>query len=141
MYLFINTVYSLPFHSSFIIRTALILNILLIKLCKSESGEGDDAITHCSTQACERESKNILERLDTSIEPCDDFYMHVCGKFIKETTIPDDKTSVDVSTALDDKVKEQLNEILNQSIADSDIEPYKNSKKLYRACMNQGEWK
>lgn len=110
-------------------------------MCKSESDGGNDAITHCSTQACERESKNILERLDTSIEPCDDFYMHVCGKFIKETIIPDDKTSVDVSTALDNKLKEQLNEVLNQSIAESDIEPYKNSKKLYRNCMNQGEWK
>lgn len=114
--------------------------LLLIKSCKSESDEVDDAINYCTTQACERESKNILKRLDTSIDPCDDFYMHVCGKFIKETTIPDDKTSVDVSTELDNRLKQQLNEILSQNIDENnDIEPYKNSKKLYKACMNEGE--
>lgn len=115
----------------------LILNFLLIKLCKSES---DDSITYCSTQACERESKNILKRLDTSIDACDDFYSFVCGKFIAETSIPESKTSVDVSTELEDKLKEQLNEILNQTISESDIEPIKHSKKLYRACMNEGNY-
>jgi predicted metalloendopeptidase len=64
--------------------------------------------------------------------------MHVCGNFVKNTVIPDDKTSVDVSTELDDALKEQLNSVLNASIGEHDIEPFRHSKKLYRACMNQG---
>lgn len=107
-------------------------------MCKSES-DVDDSPAFCSTQACERESKNILKRLDTSIDACDDFYMFVCGKFIAETSIPDDKTSVDVSTVTEDKLKQQLNEILNQTISESDIEPIKHSKKLFKACMNEGK--
>lgn len=114
-----------------------ILNFLLINFCKSESDVDDSA--YCSTQACERESKNILRRLDTSIDACDDFYMYVCGKFIAETSIPDDKTSVDVSTETEDKLKEQLNEILNRTISENDTEPMKHSKKLYKACMNEGK--
>jgi hypothetical protein len=128
---------------SSLIRIALILNLLLIKLCKSESGDdGDEAdkINYCTTQACERESINILKRLDTSVDACDDFYSHVCGTFIKETAIPDDKRNVDVSTELSEKLKEQLNEILNQTIDKNEIEPYKFSKKLYQSCMNEGEY-
>lgn len=109
-------------------------------MIKCESGSDDDnTVGYCSTQACERESKYILDKLDTSVDACDDFYKHVCGNFIKNTKIPDDKTSVDVSTELDDKLKAQLNEILNCSISDDDIEPYKLSKKFYKACLNKGE--
>jgi neprilysin len=73
--------------------------------------------------------------------PCEDFYRFACGNFLNETKIPDDKTSVDVGTILDDKLKEQLNEILNSSITSDDIRPFVNSKKLYRACLNEGELK
>lgn len=105
--------------------------------CESD----DDNFGYCTTQACKRESKNILDKLDTSVDACDDFYKHVCGKFIENTKIPDDKTSVDVSTDLDDKLKAQLNEILNSSISKDDIGPFKLSKKLYKACMNKGRKK
>lgn len=117
-----------------IIIIIVIFNFLLTK-CKSES---DDASSFCSTQACVREAKNILDNLDTSFDACDDFYLHVCGGFINNTSMPDDKTAVDVSTVLDDNLKEQINSILNTSISARDIEPFKYSKKLYKACMNQG---
>ncbi|KAG5681047.1 hypothetical protein PVAND_010513 [Polypedilum vanderplanki] len=90
----------------------VIFNFLLT-ICKSESD--DDTVTYCSTQACQREAKNILDKLDTTVDACEDFYSHVCGSFIKNTVIPDDKTSVDVSTELDEKLKEQINSILNTS--------------------------
>lgn len=101
-------------------------------LCESEI---DDV---CSTQACELESENVLAKLDDSIDPCEDFYLFACGSFLNQTIIPDDKTSVDAASILDDKLKEQLNEVLNRSIASNDIEPFESSKKLYRACLNEG---
>ena len=38
-------------------------------------------------------------------------------------------------------ISEQLNEILNSSITSDDIKPFVNSKKLYKACLNEGELK
>jgi neprilysin len=102
--------------------------------CESENN--DDV---CSTAICERESEDILAKLDENLAPCEDFYRFACGKYINETNIPDDKTSVDVATILDDKLKEQLNEILNSSITSDDINPFVYTKKLYRACMNEGD--
>jgi predicted metalloendopeptidase len=122
---------------SLIIRIVINIIVVIYNLLRVCNGQSDDN-NYCSTQACEREAKNILEKIDPSINACDDLYMHVCGSFIKNTIIPDDKTSIDVSTKVDDKLKEQLNEVLSQNITDDDIEPFKHSKKLFKACINEG---
>jgi len=36
---------------------------------------------------------SMLEAMDTSIDPCEDFYTYSCGKWDAAATIPDDKTS------------------------------------------------
>lgn len=118
---------------SFIFR--LVLSTILFRACESEN---DDV---CATRVCASESENVLAKLDETVMPCEDFYRFACGTFLNETKIPDDKTSVDVGTILDDKLKEQLNEILNSSITSDDIKPFANVKKLYKACLNEGELK
>jgi len=32
----------------------------------------------------------LIESIDETVEPCDDFYHFVCGTWIKNTRIPDD---------------------------------------------------
>lgn len=110
---------------------------VLFRLITCES-ENDDV---CVTPVCLSESESVLAKLDETVLPCEDFYRFACGNFLNETKIPDDKTSVDVGTILDDKLKEQLNEILNSSITSDDIKPFVNSKKLYKACLNEGKLK
>lgn len=98
----------------------------------------------CSSSICESESQSVLTRLDESVDPCENFYHFACGSFINNSVIPDDKSQIDVSTLLDQTLKEQLNEILNTTISNDDIHPFACSKKIYQACMNEGEishWK
>lgn len=105
----------------------------LLVLCESENNDV------CATQACNLEAENILAKLDESADPCEDFYLFACGTFLNQTVMPNDKTSVDAATVLDDKLKEQLNEVLNRSTTHDDIGPFVSSKKLYRACLNEGD--
>lgn len=112
--------------------------ILCLARCESENENENASRDVCTTQACKVEAKNILAKLDDSVDPCDDFYLFACGNFINQSIIPDDKTSFDVSTALDDQMREQLNEILNRTITDTDIQPFVLSKKFYRACIHEG---
>lgn len=93
----------------------------------------------CTSEICKTEAHTVLTMLDDSVDPCENFYQFACGGFINKSTIPDDKSSFDVSTILEQTLKEQLNEILNSTISVDDIHPFVCSKTLYQACLNEGE--
>lgn len=38
-------------------------------------------------------ASEMLKGMNRNVDPCDNFYEFVCGNFIKETVIPDDKVS------------------------------------------------
>lgn len=116
-------------------RFFFVVFISHLVLCESENSDV------CTTSACELESENILAKLDEAADPCEDFYLFACGNFINETVIPDDKSTVDVATILNDQLKGQLNEVLNSSISDDDEQPFVLCKKLFKACLNEGKFK
>lgn len=51
--------------------------------------------------------------------------------------IPDDKTQVTAFSVIDNQLNEQLRVLINEPIKDDEIEPFKNAKKLYKACFNE----
>ncbi|CAO1406051.1 unnamed protein product [Diamesa serratosioi] len=79
----------------------------------------------------------MLQQLDESVEPCDDFYNFACGKFIRESIIPDEKVAVSAFSVTGDKLEGQLRALISEPINPHEIEPFKLVKKLYKACMNK----
>lgn len=81
----------------------------------------------------------MISRMNLSVDPCEDFYEFACGKFIRETQVPLEKTTVDIFSTINDKLMNQIRTMLSQPVDDAlDIAPIKAIKNLYAGCMDQG---
>ena len=86
-------------------------------------------------------ASSILENMDQSVEPCDDFYKFACGNFLKNTIIPDDKTSVNTFSIISDKLQKQLRASIEEESKPGDPRAFKIVKTLYKSCMNKSKLK
>lgn len=93
----------------------------------------------CLTTGCITAASRILNAIDASTDPCDDFYQFACGNFIKNTFIPDDKLIVDTFTELADHIDIQLRTIIEDEIDANESRVFKLVKQLHRSCMNRSE--
>ncbi|XP_058061822.1 neprilysin-2 isoform X1 [Anopheles bellator] len=91
----------------------------------------------CLTPGCIQSASKALEQMDPEVEPCDDFYNYACGKFVKETIIPDEKVSVNTFSVIGDLLQQQLRSLVSDEINDSEATPFKLAKNLYKLCMNK----
>jgi predicted metalloendopeptidase len=91
----------------------------------------------CLTAGCIHTASHMLESMDKSVEPCDDFYHFACGNFIKETHIPDEKVSVNIFSLIGDRLQEQLRSLVSEEAKEDESKPFTLAKNLYKACMNK----
>ena len=60
------------------------------------------------SQGCVQASKDMRAWMNTSVEPCEDFYTFSCGGFDAKEDIPDGKGSVTSFSVINDKVDDQV---------------------------------
>ena len=96
------------------------------------------AVTAQTTPA---KSQPVLDitSMDTSVDPCADFFAYSCGGWIKKNPIPPDQSSWSVYSKLEDDNKAILREILESaSTPASDRDAVKQKiGDYYTACMDE----
>lgn len=93
----------------------------------------------CTSPGCINAASSILSKLDSSVDPCDDFYQFSCGQFLENTIIPEDKIYVNAFSTVGDTLQEQLRTIITSPVDEKEIEPFKMVKELYLACLNESK--
>lgn len=91
---------------------------------------------YCMTSACVQTANRVLNTLDESIDPCDNFYEFACGSYLKNTEIPNDKVNVDSFDIVRDLLEEQLKKIVNEDEQPGEEKPFLLAKRLNKACLN-----
>lgn len=91
----------------------------------------------CLTAECVHAAFHTLDRMDFSVNPCNDFYSFACGNFLRNTVIPDDKELVNIFTIIGDKTNNQLRTLIDTKIDPNDPAPFNMAKKFYKTCMNE----
>ncbi|KAF5298318.1 hypothetical protein FQA39_LY11802 [Lamprigera yunnana] len=90
----------------------------------------------CSSEACNRASDHILNHIDQTVDPCDNFYRFACGNYLKTKTLGDDEIQKSPFTELNDLVQNQLLSILEEPIDPEEPQAFKLAKKFYNVCTN-----
>ncbi|XP_024616016.1 membrane metallo-endopeptidase-like 1 [Neophocaena asiaeorientalis asiaeorientalis] len=80
----------------------------------------------------------ILQNMDPSKEPCDDFYQYACGGWLRRHVIPETSSRYSVFDILRDELEIILKGVLENSTT-KDRPAVQKAKVLYRSCMNESE--
>ncbi|XP_043926449.1 neprilysin [Protopterus annectens] len=94
----------------------------------------DDGV--CTSSDCVQSASRIIENMDTSIKPCDNFYEYACGGWIKKNVIPEANARYSTFDILREELEVVLRGVLEKPDS-SDIAALKKVKTLYRSCVNE----
>jgi len=90
----------------------------------------------CLTPGCTLAAADLLKMVNTSADPCVDFYEFACGKFLSETVIPDHKTRVGTFSVLRDKLNARLRKIFESDKKGPEPEVFTSVRKYFKSCMD-----
>ncbi|XP_057328735.1 neprilysin-4-like [Microplitis mediator] len=90
----------------------------------------------CQSDECIKTAARIIESINKTIDPCDDFYKFACGGWISRNPIPQSQTSWDQLSLLREDLLENLRVLLEEPDQDSDLRPIKLARSLYKTCMD-----
>lgn len=90
----------------------------------------------CTTGTCIDESARMLNALDNSVEPCDDFYEFACGKLLRNTRLPVGKNSQTVFSEVQEIVDAQIKSILIANPVSNESNAINLANGFTRACIN-----
>jgi putative endopeptidase len=92
-------------------------------------------------QTAPAKSQPVLDitSMDTSVDPCSDFFTYSCGTWIKKNPIPPDQTSWSVYSKLEDDNKGILRDILESAATPATDRDSAKQKigDYYAACMDE----
>ncbi|KAJ1527249.1 hypothetical protein ONE63_008774 [Megalurothrips usitatus] len=101
-----------------------------------ENGAILESYEVCESRACRQAARSILESLNTSADPCTDFYEFACGGWISKHPVPATESHYNHFNEAEDRLQLQLKGILEADENAAEPVPVRQAKTVYRACLN-----
>uniref|UniRef100_A0A0P6FKW5 Neutral endopeptidase n=1 Tax=Daphnia magna TaxID=35525 RepID=A0A0P6FKW5_9CRUS len=92
----------------------------------------------CFTKECILSAAALMESMDESVDPCQDFYQFACGGWRKKNVIPNGYGRVSQFGILDGRIQRFIKEFFKQNSTMFDSKPINNTRDMYRACLDTG---
>lgn len=119
----------------------LFIPVLLLSLKSTISEELQKE--YCTKASCVHAAAVVLEKLNTEVDPCEDFYDYACGNFASDLGVPDEKTTIDTLSFVKERVLEYIltlvDPVKETPVDDSASKSRRLSRKFYNSCTNQSK--
>ncbi|CAL9704040.1 unnamed protein product [Knipowitschia caucasica] len=107
---------------------------------RGSTSEGQQDLTSveqvCTTADCVNAAARLLQNMDDSVKPCENFYQFACGGWLERHVIPETSSRHSVFDILRDKLEIVLKGSL-ETPSDQDRDAIRKAKVLYSSCMNE----
>ena len=113
----------------------LFITFLLNYIACKRSTVADSEDEMCKEERCKKVANQILRNMDTSVNPCDNFYEYACGGWIKTHKIPRNKDEYSAIVELSDNDDKLLKSIMPK-LNKNDSTTIRKVKDFYRSCLN-----
>ncbi|XP_071748069.1 uncharacterized protein [Lepeophtheirus salmonis] len=78
----------------------------------------------------------LLGAMDTTADPCTDFFQYACGAWNRKHVIPEDRSSISTFEVMADQLQIILKGLLEEDHNEFDCEATLKVKNFYKSCMN-----
>ncbi|GFV58253.1 endothelin-converting enzyme homolog [Trichonephila clavipes] len=110
----------------------LVIVLFVISVVQSHSDK-----EYCTTPACVTIAANVINFMDQSVDPCEDFYQYACGGWKKANPLPENERHWDRYEELTKTNNHILKYILENENFTLMGEAEKKARTFYKSCMNQ----
>jgi len=89
----------------------------------------------CNTPECAIAAVSVIERMDMTAEPCEDFYRFACGGWMDSNEIPDGRSKWGIFYELRNQVDNALKAVV-ESTSPADTVAVTSLKDMFSGCMD-----
>ncbi|KAL4217627.1 Membrane metallo-endopeptidase-like 1 [Mactra antiquata] len=104
---------------------------------RTDTTASNDTCQSCLTEGCTRAAARVLNSLDRSANPCENFYQYACGGFLKSHVIPEDRGNIDNWAIVRDNVQYICKFLLEDPNTDPNATAVQKAKDLYNSCIDE----
>ncbi|XP_061537525.1 neprilysin-like isoform X1 [Phycodurus eques] len=90
----------------------------------------------CTTADCTWSAARLIENMDASVDPCDNFYQYACGGWLKKNIIPETSPRYSTFAVLRDELTVVLKGVLEKKV-EGEANALSKAKTLYKSCTNE----
>ncbi|XP_063594294.1 endothelin-converting enzyme 1-like, partial [Penaeus indicus] len=95
----------------------------------------------CNSRECVRAAGDIIDGLDETADPCEDFVRFSCGGWFREHPIPSSEFRWGLFDTVEERTVYDIKGLLEKDYEENETFPVRAAKKVFKACVNSTAWR